>query len=104
MAGADKAAVEQAAQDSGDRDLPGWPRAALSRASNGATLPLSASVESAPATSADPNTRSAVNKTSSAIAVEIWVPLISASPSLGPSASGSSPSRASAGLREHFAA
>ena len=42
------------------------------------------------------NTRSAVNRVSSAIAVETWVPLISASPSLGPSTSGSSPSRASA--------
>ena len=37
-----------------------------------------------------------MNRTSSAIAVETWVPLISASPSLGPSTSGSSPSRASA--------
>ena len=36
------------------------------------------------------NTRSAVNSRSSAIAVETWVPLISASPSLGPSVSGSS--------------
>ncbi len=61
------------------------------RASNGTSVPLSASVESAPATSADPNTRSAVNNTSSAIAVDTWVPLISASPSLGPSASGSRP-------------
>ena len=71
---------------------PGWPRAAWMRASKGTSLPFSASVDSAPATSAAPKMRSAVNRTSSAIAVETWVPLISASPSFGPSASGSSPS------------
>ena len=53
------------------------------------TLPFSASTDSAPAAMAAANTRSAMNKASSAIAVEAWVPLISARPSLGPSSSGS---------------
>ena len=75
---------------------PGWPRASWIRGSKATSVPLSASTDRAPATSPDASTRSAMNRVSSAIAVETWVPLISARPSFGPSTSGSSPSRASA--------
>ncbi len=71
-----------------------WPRcrrSACTRASNGPSDPFAASVESAPVMSAVLNMMSALNSAASAWAVENCVPLSSASPSLGPSASGTSP-------------
>ena len=75
---------------------PRWPRTAWMRGSNGPSLPFAASVASAPVTSAVCKARSASNSPASASAVLTWVPLSSASPSLGPSSSGASPCRASA--------
>ena len=66
------------------------------RASNGASLPLHASIVIAPATSAASNTSCERNSASSASAVEICVPFRSASPSFGPSVIGCKPMRSSA--------
>ncbi len=55
------------------------------RGSKGASLPLAASTDIAPATTAASNTRSAMNRPCNAIAAETCVPLISASPSLAAS-------------------
>jgi len=66
------------------------------RPSNGPSEPCAASVDSAPVTSAAPNARSASNRPARASAVETWVPLRSARPSLGRNASGSRPACGSA--------
>ncbi len=66
------------------------------RGSNGVSLPRQASTESAPATKAAAIARSAANRPASASAVDTCVPLSSARPSFGPSATGCSPARASA--------
>ena len=66
------------------------------RGSKGASLPCSASSDSAPLTTAPANTVSISNSPASASAVDTWVPLSSANPSLGPSASGASASCARA--------
>ena len=83
---------------------PWWPRTRLMRASNGVSLPRAASTDSAPATQAAANTFSAWNRAPSASAVETCVPLRSARPSFGCSASGSSPARRSASTRIVLAA
>ena len=54
--------------------------------------PFNASTDKAPAARAAAKTRSPANKASSAIAVEAWVPLMSARPSFGPSWRGCMPS------------
>ena len=61
------------------------------RASNGRIEPCSASIESAAAMSAARASRSAPASASAATAVDTCVPLISASPSFGPSATGARP-------------
>ena len=97
VAGEDRAAFEQSGDLGGDADLAGL--AAQRRDARVERLgrcPSSASTDNAPAARAAANTRSPMNKASSAIAVEAWVPLISARPSLGPSSSGSRPSFCSA--------
>ena len=66
------------------------------RASNGASVPRAASVDSAPVSKADWNRRSASNSPASAWAVENCVPLSSASPSFGPSTTGARPTLARA--------
>ena len=66
------------------------------RGSKGVSEPLIASVDSAPATTAACITRSAPMSAARAMAVETWVPLSSARPSLGPSTTGSRPTRARA--------
>ena len=71
---------------------PGWPRTAWMRGSNGASLPAAASTLSAPATSAAAKARSAANSPAAASAVETWLPLSKASPSLAASTSGDRPS------------
>ena len=75
---------------------PGWLRARWMRGSNGTSLPSAASVLMAPATSAASNRRRALNRPVIASAVETWVPLSSAKPSLAASVSGASPIAASA--------
>ena len=75
-----------------------WRLSACTRGSNGASEPLAASVESTPVTSAVRNRLPASNSAASACAVENCVPLRSARPSLGPSATGASPAHASAAL------
>ncbi len=75
---------------------PRWPRKAWMRGSNGASDPRAASVDRAPLSSADWNSRSASNNAASAYAAENCVPLSSARPSFGPSASGARPASARA--------
>ena len=74
------------------------------RGSNGTSLPLMASVDIAPATSAAASTFSVRNTAARASAVETWVPFRSASPSFGARRNGSSPARrsASVALRQSF--
>ena len=63
------------------------------RASNGLIEPWIASSDRAPATRPAAKTFSAWNSPASASAVETWVPLSSARPSLGPSTKGAKPAR-----------
>ena len=82
---ADLAAVEQPARARRRRGSgPGWPRSAEMRGSNGVTLPFNASTDSAPAASAAANTRSPVNRASSAIAVDDLGAVDQRQPFLGP--------------------
>ena len=78
------------------RICPGWPRTACTRASNGASLPLAASSDSAPVTMAASSRRSAMNRPCSASAFDTCVPLISARPSFAASTTGAMPACASA--------
>ena len=66
------------------------------RASKGVSDPRAPSVDSAPVAKAEPNSVSALNRPTSALAVENCVPLSSASPSLGRGVIGSRPTSASA--------
>ena len=75
---------------------PAWRLSAWMRASNGVSDPRAPSVDNAPVAKAEPNSVSALNRPTSALAVENCVPLSSASPSLGSSAIGSRPTSASA--------
>ncbi len=104
MRGADRAARHQRpAAPPAVSIWPRWPRKAWMRGSNGASEPRAASVDSAPVTSADWNSRSASNSAASAYAVENCVPLSSARPSFGPSASGARPASARATSRRQAA-
>ena len=76
---------------------PAWPRRAWISGCKGAVDPMIASVDRAEVTSADcAACASRRNRPASAKAVENWVPLIRASPSFGPSATGARPAGASA--------
>ena len=75
---------------------PRCPRRAWISGWSGAVDPMIASVDSAETTSASRAQRQASNSPISAKAVENCVPLMSASPSFGPSVTGASPARASA--------
>ena len=74
---------------------PGCPRTAWMRGSNGTSEPLIASSDKAPTTSAVAKTSSAPNSPANPNAVDTWVPLSSASPSLGASTRGWIPARRS---------
>src|ERR1700733_9503759 len=75
---------------------PAWRLSAWMRPSNGVSDPRAPSVDNAPVAKAELNSVSALNKPTSALAVENCVPLSSASPSLGRGVIGSSPTSASA--------
>ncbi len=93
------------------RPGPACGRAAWIRASKGTVDPRSASIDIAAAMSAARASRHASTRASARTAVDACVPLMSASPSFGPSATGLSPARcsasapvsAAAGGRQHLA-
>ena len=75
---------------------PAWPRSVWIRLEGGVRILAAHRRDIAPVTSAARNTRSAANSPASASAVETCVPLISPSPSFGPSVTGANPAARSA--------
>ena len=98
MRGADLGASHEPPYRLGRLDLAAVATKRWIRGSNGVSEPLAASVDRAPVTRPIWNRRSASKSPASAYAVENCVPLSSASPSFGPSLSGSSPAAARASL------
>ena len=86
----------RARSDAATSICPRWRLSAWIRKSKGPSDPLAASVASAPVTRAAWNTRSASKRPARASAVETCVPFKKARPSLGASARGARPARASA--------